>query len=344
MQSQRHPAWCVYGLLGCTLLACAQSVARVPSPVQLPATATAALVTNASHPTRCAEEDNVYVKLSGAGLTGMRIEARQPSYISQLKVDDSKADFSDCTFGASDNPVYQFEPKQVVLWETEHWVMLGNTYATFWRPDEVAVVVNGQITRQIHLIQLHLKDRTELTAGRHEFLVLYPPDGYWRAKPIPSLPLTSSNYGTSFLVGPVRDASRPVVELARVEFVPENMTFVLDYRDGSRGEMRVATVNRDKVELEYTHDRALPEQQPLAAIRSMFVTPERSDVAEVSWREARGPAASKRPLPNFASVQASEVGFGRSQVSTHNPSAPDMWFGQFTTVLRPRPGHSGASK
>lgn len=293
-----------------------------------PATTTA-LATNATRVTRCAEEDNVYVKLSGQGLTGMRIEARQPPYISQLKVDDSKANFSDCHFERSENPVYTFEPKLVVLWENERFVMLGNTYETFWRPSDVDVVVEGRVTKHVHLIQLHVKDATEPTHGRHEFLVLYPPDGYWRAKPIPSAHMPSSTYGTSFLVGPVLDGKRPLVELARVEFEPARLSFVLVYKDGSRGTMKLLDVNRDKVVLDYTQDRPQPDRQPMAAIRSMFITPERSDVADVKWRMAPDAEPATRLLTDFTQAPVSEVSFGRTVISDHNPSAPDMWFGDF---------------
>jgi hypothetical protein len=305
---------CVWLLCG-LVSACASS--KLPT----------AWVTNASRVTKCAEEDNVYIKLSGDGLAGMRIEARQPAYIAQLTEDQSKADFTDCAFDKASNPTYYFPPKQVVLWEDEHWLMLGNTYATFWRPDQVDVVVQGRVTEQIHLIQLHLKDASEPTKGRHEFLVLYPPDGYWRLKPIPPLALNYSAYGTSFLVGPVKDAVRPVVELAKVEFVPEQMMFVIDYEDGSRGTMHIGEVNREHVVLDYKHDRPMPKQQPLAAIRSMFVTEERADVAEVQWRADA--AASTLLVPGFTRVAASEVRFARSHIPRHNTSAPDMWFGRF---------------
>ena len=172
---------------GCLVLLACASVPRAADKAR----AGAATVINATRSTLCAEEDNVYVKLTGDGLRGMRIEARQPPYISALTVDDSKADFSDCNFKQSENPVYHFQPKKVVLWENERFLMIGNTYETFWRNDQVDVVVQGQVTQQIHLIQLHLKDASEPSAGRYEFLVLYPVDGYWRAKPIPSLPMTS---------------------------------------------------------------------------------------------------------------------------------------------------------
>ena len=288
-----------------------------------------ATVTNATRTTQCAEEDNVYVKLSGEGLSGMRIEARQPPYISQLTVDDSKADFTDCNFKQSENPVYHFQPKKVVLWESERYVMLGNTYETFWRADQVPVVVEGRVTEQIHLIQLFLKDASAPEAGRFEFLVLYPVDGYWRAKPIPSLPMTYSTYGTSFLLGPVQEAQRPVVELAKVEFLPAQLSFRLDFEDGSHGTVRLAEINRERLALEYSHDRGYPISQPMAAIRSMFVTPEKSDVAEVSLRPAPSGELLTQPLSALSERAVTEVRFGRSLVSRHNPSAPDMWFGAF---------------
>lgn len=287
-----------------------------------------ATVDNATRTTLCAEEDNVYVKLHGNGLSGMRIEARQPSYISRLTLDDSKADFTDCNFKQSENPVYHFQPKQVVLWENERFLMLGNTYESFWRNDQVPVVVQGRVTKQIHLIQLFLKDASEPTAGRFEFLVLYPVDGYWRAKPIPSLPMTYSTYGTSFLVGPLQEAQRPVVELSKVEFVPADLSFQMAFEDGSHGVMRLLQIDRVKLALEYAHDRGYPDSQPMAAIRSMYVTPEKADVSEVSLRPAQGEPITE-PLPALTRQPVREVRFGRSVLSRHNPSAPDMWFGAF---------------
>jgi hypothetical protein len=308
-------------------LSCASAGPKQTVLVQPAATA---LVVNASRVTRCAEEDNVYVKLSGPTLTGMRIEARQPSYIAQLSQDDSSADFSDCHFSDAENPVYQFEPKRLVLWENEQWVLVGNTYKTFWRPNEVPVAVEGKVTTQLHLLQLHKKDASEASAGRHEFLVLYPPDGYWRAKPIPALPLPSSTYGTSFIVGPVTDAARPFVNITKVEFVPKDLSFELSFEDGSHGRMQVMEANRDKLALHYQQDKPRADAQPLAAIRSMYVTPQKADVAEVTLRAAPEASPTVTAISNFTQSQASEVAFGRSVISKHNPSAPDMWFGEFT--------------
>jgi len=329
-------SWVALGsLLGCTIT---QSTAPAPSVSGTSAVTASAVpasvrVINATRPTDCAEEDNVYVKLQGEGLRKLRIEARHPRYMSQVQVDSYEPDFSNCKFDENSHPTdpkYTFLPKRVILWESDDMLMVGNTHETFWRPNKVDFVVGGEVTPEVHLVQVYLKDKNEPKLGRHQFLVLYPPDGYWRAKPIPTLPLNYGVYGTSFLVGPVEEAGRPVVELSKVEFVPASKTFLLSYRDGSRGEMKIAEVDRDHIALDYTHDRQLPGEKPLAAIRSMYVLPEKADTAEVSWRPSGQLALLTRPLPDFATEQASEVNFGRSVISKHNLSAPDMWFGSFS--------------
>lgn len=293
-------------------------------------------VVNASHPTRCAEEDNVYVKLYGRGLRALRIEARHPAYMKSIAQDQYEADFTGCNFDEASHPTdtrFPFQPKQVILWETDRWRMVGNTHESFWRANAPDFVVEGRVTREIHLMQLYLKDPGEPQLGRHQFLVLYPPDGYWRAKPIPTLPLNYGVYGTSFLVGPVDDpkgaTGRPVVDIARVEFVPASMTFKLDYKDGSKGTLKVDTVDRERIGLDYTHDRALPGDRPLAAIRSMYVAPDNADAAEVVWRPRHDGHLGTRDLMRFKRAPASEVRFGRSVPSRHNTSAPDTWFGRF---------------
>ncbi|MET0286729.1 MAG: hypothetical protein ABW352_19770 [Polyangiales bacterium] len=291
-----------------------------------------AQVVNASRVSQCAEEDNVYVKLVGKDLRKLRVEARHPSYMKDVQQDLYEPDFTSCNFDGNahpTDPVFRFEPKRVILWETEQYLMVGNTYETFWRNNTPDFVVNGVVTPQIHLMQLYLKDKDEPKLGRHQFLVLYPPDGYWRAKPIPTLPLNYGVYGTSFLVGPVEEQVRPIVDLTRVEFDPKTLTFALTYRDGAHGTLQVAQVDREKIALEYTHDRALPSDRPLAAVRSMYVTPERADLAELSWRQQPKAPLTVTSLPSVTTLQTLEVNFGRSVIANHNRSAPDMWFGAF---------------
>jgi hypothetical protein len=331
-ERRKRSAWALaalVSLLGCSTTQSSRAPQSASSEQPTPASVK---VVNATRPTTCAEEDNVYVKLQGEGLRKLRIEARHPRYMGQVQADSYEPDFSDCKFDENSHPSdpkYTFLPKRVILWESDTMLMVGNTHETFWRPNKVDFVVGAQVTPEVHLVQVYLKDKDEPKLGRHQFLVLYPPDGYWRAKPIPTLPLNYGVYGTSFLVGPIEEAGRPVVELSKVEFVPERKTFLLWYRDGSRGEMKIAEVDREHIALEYTHDRPLPATKPLAAIRSMYVSPEKSDTAEVSWRGAGAATLTTRPLPAFTEEQANEVLFGRSVISKHNLSAPDMWFGAF---------------
>lgn len=292
----------------------------------------AAEVVNASRPTACAEEDNVYVTLHGKGLRSLRIEARQPRYIGALTRDSSAPDFSGCNFDGSSHPTdprFTFTPKRVVLWEDAKWRLVGLTQASFWRAADVDVVVADKVEKQVHLLQLFLKDAAAPEDGAHELLVVYPPDGYWRAKPMPAPPHDRNAYGTSFLVGPIEEAGRPVVQLRRVAFVPERLTFHLTYRDGTHGQLQVAEASPAKLALDYTHDRPFVETRPFAAIRSMFVATDNADAAEVRWQPLGQDTARTDALPTFARGQALEVCFGRSVISRHNASAPDLWFGRF---------------
>lgn len=289
-------------------------------------------VVNATKATTCAEEDNVYVKLYGEGIRGMRIEALHPAYMDKVTVDSYAPDFSGCNFDGTSHPTdpkHKFMPKRVILWETADWLMVGNTYETFWRPDSVDFVVAGKVEKDIHLMQLYRKDASEPKLGRHQFLVLYPPDGYWRAKPLPVKHLNYGVYGTSYLVGPVEEAGRPVVELARVEFVPETMSFLLDFEDGSKGTLKISEVSDVRIAMDFLMDRALPAGKPLAAIRSMFVTADNSDVAEVQARETREGALETVPLMDWTRRRVADVRFGRTVLSRHNTSAPDMAFSRF---------------
>ncbi|MFW9267568.1 hypothetical protein ACLK1G_10240 [Pseudomonas sp. NR3] len=143
---------------------------------------------NASYSTRCAEEDNVYLKLVGQDLHGLRIESTHPVYIDSLVSDSSAPDFSGCSFNGSGNiqdPVFEFSPKRVVLWESDGLLIKGLTFERFWRSEMVEVSVNGTKHNDIHLIQVFFKEGQHPARENDEFLVLYPPDGYWRLKPLP---------------------------------------------------------------------------------------------------------------------------------------------------------------
>lgn len=287
---------------------------------------------NASYPTRCAEEDNVYLKLVGSSIRKFRIEALHPAYIGSLTSDSSAPDFSGCSFDGSGNeedPVYMFKPKRVILWESEELLIVGKTLERFWRPNLVKVSVNGVHQDDIHLIQVHLKDRHLPTRLPDEFLVLYPTDGYWRLKPLAAPHLGVGAYGSSFLVGPVEEALRPVVNLAAVEFIPATRTFELDYQDGSHGSMKIVEINPRRAALDYSHDRPSQADTPIVAVRSMYVAPDNADASQVVFHQRGESASVSKNLMTFVRSDVEDIRIGRAIISKHNASAPDMWFGRF---------------
>lgn len=287
---------------------------------------------NRSVVTTCAEEDNVDLRLVGSGVRAFRIEALHPPYMDRVTVDSYAPDFSGCNFNEQSHPTdpkHRFTPRRVILWETSEWLMVGNVHETFWRSKTIDFVVGGTVEHGIHLMQLYRKDAAEPKLGRHQFLVLYPSDGYWRGKPLPVESLNYSVYGSSFLVGPIEDDGRPIVNLKRVEFVPETMTFFIDFDLGGQATLRIAEINRERLAIETRFSMPTGANQAFAAVRSMFVTPDNSDVAEVTLRTSADATPAVTSVKSFTSGVTTEARLGRSVISRHNTSAPDLWFGRF---------------
>ena len=71
---------------------------------------------NASRPTRCAEEDNIYVKLMAPGVTSFRVSAEHPPYIAAVKKDSTAPDFTHCDM--SQDPRFSFAPRTVPSWSS----------------------------------------------------------------------------------------------------------------------------------------------------------------------------------------------------------------------------------
>jgi hypothetical protein len=288
-----------------------------------PAEPAIVVIEGASRVTRCAEEDNVSVDLVGLGVVQFRIEALPPPYLDAITTDSTAPDFSYCDIrGAAD---FRFAPRTVRLFESAEWRLVGHTFERFWRPDRVPFAVDGREERGLHLVQLLASWR-----GRWiEVLVVYPADGYWRAKPLPPSHLTDTAYGSSFLVGPVEDAGRPVVALRRIEFVPQNRTFRLAFARGGEATMQVKEASVERLALDVTFQPADPWEGRFATLRSMYVTPEVADVALVEWREESEQPWRSLPILDRGRERAFLVRFARREWSRHNTSAPDLLFGPF---------------
>src|SRR5215467_5536369 len=282
----------------------------------------AVAVENASTPTLCAETDNVYLKLTSAAVRRFTIEAAHPAYAGTIVADRTAPDFRNCDM--SGDPVHRAEPRRVTIYETGDLQLVGHTFTSFWRPNTVPLRVGGRVENGLHLLQLFtkFKERTE------EVLVLYPADGYWRARPLPPEHLSYSAYGSSFLIGPVETAGRPFVDIRDITFDPATLSFRLVFARGGEATLRFDAVDREHIALEVKFDLAV-EARPFAALRSMFVTETNADAARIAWRTAGGKAYEVAPIMSFGRADALELWAGRRLPSRHNTSAPDMIFRSF---------------
>jgi hypothetical protein len=297
----------------CVLAAAPLAAATEPVAVEM---------VNASRKTDCAEEDNVYVKFLGAGVTGFRLAVRHPPYIAEVTTDSTAPDFSRCDM--SHDPSFPFTPRDVTLFDDGRYKLLGHTFKTNWRPNVVPFRVGAKTESGLHLVQLF----KYVNGAAIELVVLYPADGYWRAKPLPPVGSPETAYGSSFLIGPIEEQGRPLVALSGIAFDPARLSFAVTFARGGSGRLTVTDARPDGLDLDVELSPPVAAGQPFTALRSMFVTPLQADVSEVAWRTASG-TEEHRPILDFANVSVREARFGRVTKSLHNLSAPDVVFGGF---------------
>ena len=279
-------------------------------------------VINVSEPTLCAEKDNVYLKLTSPEVRRFTIEAVHPNYIGTIVVDRSAFDLGNCPDLAA-APFITEKPRRVTIFENQEWHLVGHTIPNFWRKNIVPVRVGDRIETGIQLLQLwtRAQDRAE------EVLVLYPQDGYWRARPLPPANLKWSAYGSSFMLGPIEFKERPFVDIREVVFDPNTKTFRLAFIRGGSATVRLDALDSDRQGLDVALDPV--NDLPFAALRSMFVTEINNDVAQLGWRVKSGQAWERTGVMDFKRASAVEVWAGRLVPSRHNTSAPDMVFRDF---------------
>jgi hypothetical protein len=280
-------------------------------------------VANASEPVLCAEKDNVYLKFASPEVRRFKIEAVHPNYIGTILVDRSDFDLHNCADLAA-APVITEKPRRVTIFENQEWQLIGHSIPNFWRKTVVPVRVGDRVETGVQLLQLWTRanDRAE------EVLVLYPQDGYWRARPLPPANLKWSAYGSSFMVGPIEFEQRPLVDIRDVVFDPNTRTFRLQFARGGSATLRLENLDTDRQVLDVTLDSAVNDM-PFAALRSMFVTEINNDVAHLGWRLKGAPSWERAPIMDFKRANAVEVWAGRLVPSRHNTSAPDMVFRDF---------------
>jgi len=318
-----RPLWPIVAAAGAAALLALASSGFAPRLGAAAAEPIAVDVVNASVPTLCAETDNIYLKLTSANVRAFTVEASHPAYAGTIVADNSAPDFHNCDM--SSDPVFPAEPRRVTIYETNEMQLVGHTFTSFWRPNAVPVRVGARVETGLHLLQLYVKykERTE------EVLVLYPADGYWRARPLPPVNLSYSAYGSSFLIGPVETGGRPFVEITDIAFDPATRTFRLAFARGGAASLTLDAVDQERITLAVRFDAPVGAAQPFAALRSMFVTETNADVARLAWHAPGAPAYATAPVMAFHRADALELWAGRRLPSRHNTSAPDMTFGAF---------------
>ncbi len=301
--------------------------ATAPQPPKPAASATIPVeVRNESEPVLCAEKDNVTIKLASPDVRRFRIEAAHPAYISGLVKDNWEADWTACDM--TGDPVFAapVPPRRITFYESIEYWLVGYTFPTFWRPADTTFRVGDRVEKGLHLVQLWRlgKDKS------YEVLVVYPQDGYWRARPMPPAHLGFSAYGSSFLFGPITDEGRPVVNIREIAFDPKTLTFDMVFKDGSNGSLKLEVIDENRMVLDAVLDKPVGGGKAFAALRSMYVTEFNNDVARIAVREPGAKGWREEHLMPFKGGKATDIWMGRTTHSQHNTSSPDMMFRGFT--------------
>jgi hypothetical protein len=280
-------------------------------------------VTNASEPVLCAEKDNVTINFTSPEVRRFRIEAAHPAYIGGLRQDRWEPDWTACEDISAETSKAPAWNKTTFYEDVEMW-LTGFTIPNFWHKSDVTIRVGDRVAKNIDLIQLWVRrnERAE------EVLVLYPSDGYWRIRPLPPSYLGWNAYGSSFLIGPIEEKGRPLVDVKEVVFDPQKKAFTLDFANGGRATVRLDTLDYERLSLDVTFDQPIVGK-PFAALRSMYVTEFNADVARIAVRAENARSWREEPIMTFDKAKATDVWAGRLVPSRHNTSAPDMIFNRF---------------
>ncbi len=296
----------------------------------------AVTVTNGSEPVLCAEKDNISIDFSSPEVRSFRIEAAHPAYIASIQRDSFEADWTDCDM--SGDPVHTSDvkvPTRKTIYEEPDIWLVGWTMPTFWRPSTATVRIGDRVETGLHLVQVWMIR----PMGGEEVLVFYPQDGYWRMRPKAPAGMAPTAFGSSMLIGPIEMDGRPIVRIKEIAFDPKTRTFTLQFELGGSATIRLAHIDENRQTLEVSLDKPI-SGRPFAGLRSMYVTEFNNDVARIAIREAGSDGSEAKgwresPILDFRTSTASAVWMGRTTISRHNTSSPDIVLNGFSATPRP---------
>ncbi|HMN72950.1 MAG TPA: hypothetical protein PKA55_13890 [Rhodoblastus sp.] len=310
-------------VLACSL-ACLCAFAGVTSAFAQQKPDLAVEARNLSTPDICAEKDNIQIDFASPAVRSFRVQAIHPVYIGSIGVDRYAPDFSSCSFET--HKYFGEDGARVTLYETPSLQLVAYKLPNFWRPARTPIRIGAKTYEGFDAAQLWVRHRERA----EEVMVFYPPDGYWRIRPLPFGDMRWTAYGSSFLIGPVEVQERPVVDLAAIAFDPASKTFTLDFRRGGSAKVALQALDQDHISLDVSFDGAMPSGLPFATMRSMFATETNSDVARAAWLPKGADAWSEGSIMDFKKADVTEFWAGRRVPSRHNTSAPDMDFSLFS--------------
>ena len=290
-------------------------------------------VTGASEPVLCAEKDNVTLNFASPAVRSFRIEAAHPAYITGVQRDSFAADWTACDLSGDPTHASAVKtPTRRTLYEEPDFWLVAWTLPTYWRPATAGLRIGDRVENGVHLLQLWMIR----PMGGEEVLVLYPQDGYWRLRPLAPAGQAPTAFGSSFLVGPVEIEGRPIVKIKEVVFDPKTRTFTLAFERGGTASVTLAAVDQNRNAVHVTLDQPI-SGRPFAALRSMYVTDFNNDVARIAVREKGAKGWREEPIMTFKKALATDVWAGRTAVSRHNSSSPDVVFSAFQSDTAGKP-------
>jgi hypothetical protein len=296
---------CLYGLF--LILGNAASAPTVVS----------AVAENRSYPTRCAEEDNVSVTFHGA-VHRFSIEATHPRHT--LERDTCDANFSACASSPDPAHIQEGVPGKYELFNDGATILQVVRESVWWQKEGMSVDVAGK-KEAANVHRLALYRRIKGQRSWPQVLVLYA-DGNLRLKPHPHPGMEDTCFGSSVVVGPIRESGkRRYANVRSVSYRPSTDTFIITYPDGTYV-LKIDEVNgkRTRVTIEI---RNIPGHTSFAAFQSMFVDRRNSDASAAQWIDRSG-MRHINPILDFPNGEVSDVFFLRPDVSRHNSSAPDI--------------------
>jgi hypothetical protein len=290
-----------------------------PDAAELPVT-----VENHTTPVLCAEKDNVHLNFISPVVRQFRIQAVHPAYIGTIVSDRYQPDWTSCNMQY--DTAFAANARRLTFWETPDFWLTGYTLKSFWRPNVVPFRVGDRVELGFHVVQVWMRYRERA----EEIMVLYPPDGYWRARPLPFADMRWTAYGSSFLVGPIEFQERPIVALKEIAFEPETRSFKLSFVRGGAARITINQIDQERIVLDVKLEGPIPTNLPFASLSSMYTSEFNADATKVAWRVKGGENWNEAPITRFGGAQVTELWAGRTAPSRHNTSAPDLVFSRFS--------------